>query len=238
MFIKIVNNIDQTPISAYDVSCVCTRKRVHKGGYMVTSGSARGKIVRRFGENIFGNPKFDRLLQRKPHGPGKDPSMRGGRRAKQLTDFDRRLREKQRLRMTYGLKERQFQRFFERARALPGQTGDELLSLLERRLDNIIYRLGIAATRPQARQMVVHGHVWVNGRRVDRPSSLVDSGDRITLSDHAPVATHSLFTRKRPSWLVWDESSRSGIVNSRPLVSEIIEASTVDTRLVIEYYAR
>lgn len=205
---------------------------------MAIAGSARGKIVRRFGENIFGNPKFDRLLQRKPHGPGKDPSRRGGRRAKQLTDFDRRLREKQRLRMTYGLKERQFQRLFDRARALPGQTGDELLSLLERRLDNIVYRLGLATTRPQARQMVVHGHIRVNGRRVDRPSSLADSGDKITLSDQVPDAAHSVFTRKRPSWLVWDESSKSGVVNSRPLVSEIVETVTVDTRLVIEYYAR
>lgn len=205
---------------------------------MATTGSPRGKIVRRFGENIFGNPKYDRLLERKPHGPGKDPSKRGGRRTRALTDFDRRLREKQRLRMTYGLRERQFQRIFDKARNLPGQTGDELLSLLERRLDTIVYRFGLAATRPQARQMVVHGHIRVDGRRVDRPSFLVDTGSRITVSERIPVDDHILFTRQRPSWLVWDESSKSGIVQSRPLASEIERSVTVDTRLVIEYYAR
>ncbi len=115
-------------------------------------------------------------LERRPYPPG----MRRVRRAK-LSDYGIRLREKQKVKRYYGVYERQFRRFFEMARRTKGATGDALLAILERRLDNVVHRLGFAVNRRQARQMVAHGHILVNGRRVTIPSYLVRPGDTITI---------------------------------------------------------
>lgn len=115
-------------------------------------------------------------IERRPYVPG----MHRTRRAK-LSDYGVRLREKQKVKRYYGVFERQFRRFFDIARRKPGATGDTLLSLLERRLDNVVHRLGFAVNRRQARQMVAHGHILVNGRRVTIPSYLVREGDVITV---------------------------------------------------------
>lgn len=115
-------------------------------------------------------------IERRPYAPG----MQRTRRVK-LSDYGVRLREKQKVKRYYGVFERQFRRFFDIARRKPGATGDTLLSLLERRLDNVVHRLGFAVNRRQARQMVAHGHILVNGRRVTVPSYLVRPGDVITV---------------------------------------------------------
>src|SRR5919206_2547898 len=141
--------------------------------------SVRGpkwKQMRRFGVNLFGT-RSPGLAKRLEIPPG----QHGRRRARKPSEYALQLREKQKARLTYGANERQFRRAYERASRMPGQTGEQMLSLLERRLDNTIYRLGFAPTRPMARQLVSHGHVRVNGRRVNIPSYEVKPGDTINL---------------------------------------------------------
>ena len=140
----------------------------------------KAKICRRFGVNLFGNLKFDRILEKRPNPPG----VHGASAArKKLSEYGQQLNEKQKLKITYGLREKQFRITFKRAAAKQGKTGDNLLQLLERRLDNVIYRLGFAPTRTAARQLVNHGHVKINGRKVDIPSYCVKEGEEITIKD-------------------------------------------------------
>lgn len=143
---------------------------------MAKNSTAKGKIVRRFGINIFGNPKYDRLLKKKPAPPGEPKKGRA-----RQSEYGRQLAEKQKVRFAYGLSERQFRNVFEKAKTMKGVTGHNMLILLERRLDNVVYRLGMAASRTQARQIVSHGHIYMNGRRVNVPSALVRPGDELTI---------------------------------------------------------
>ena len=124
------------------------------------------KIARKFGENIFGNPKIGKILERKNYKPG----QHGQSRRRRLSNYGMQLREKQKMKYSYGLLERQFRRYFKRAEKMQGETGVNLLQLLERRLDNVVYRLGLASTRDAARQLVNHGHFLVNNRKVNIPS--------------------------------------------------------------------
>ena len=139
----------------------------------------RGKLVRKFGENIFGNNKYDRLLNRKPYAPG----QHGQNRRRRLSNYGLQLHEKQKIKIMYGLLEKQFRSYFAKADQMKGETGTNLMELLERRLDNIVYRLGFASSRPQARQMVSHAHFLVNDRRVNIPSYLVKPGDKIKVRE-------------------------------------------------------
>src|SRR5438093_6152976 len=135
------------------------------------------KISRRFGVPIFGPSKS---LERKNYGPG----MHGPKSARRKqSEYAIALAEKQKLRYQYGLLERQFRRYFQTALTKRGVTGEILLQLLETRLDNVIYRLGLATSRPAARQLVSHGHVTVNGRKVDIPSYNVKAGDTVSVKD-------------------------------------------------------
>ena len=129
----------------------------------------RGKLVWKFGEYIFGINKYDRLLNRKPYAPG----QHGQNRRRRLSNYGLQLHEKQKIKIMYGLLEKQFRSYFAKADQMKGETGTNLMELLERRLDNIVYRLGFASSRPQARQMVSHAHFLVNDRRVNIPSYLV-----------------------------------------------------------------
>ena len=133
---------------------------------MAKSQTTKGKLVRKFGENIFGNPKYDRLLNRKPYAPGQHGQ---GRRSK-LSNYGTQLREKQKIKFMYGLLENQFRLTFERAEKMKGETGTNMLQLLECRLDNVAYRLGFAPSRPAARQLVSHKHFLVNNKVVNIPS--------------------------------------------------------------------
>lgn len=171
---------------------------------------------------------------------GSLPGMRPQRR-RRLSDRGLQLREKQKARYTYGLLEQPFHRLFTKASQMPGVTGEVFLQLLERRLDNVIYRLGFAASRKEARQLVRHGHFLVNGRKVDIPSFLVKPGDGVAWhpgeQDTLPYqAAQQRALSSIPSWLSLDRERMEGRVLTLP------ERADVDARLnekaIVEYYAR
>lgn len=204
---------------------------------MSKNTKAKGKIVRRLGVNIYGNPKYDRLLEKKSSPPG----MQGGRRRARLSDYGVQLVEKQKLRFTYGLSEHQFRRVFAKAKNMKGITGDNMLILLERRLDNIVYRLGMAATRAQARQIVGHGHVRINGHRASTPSMLVSPEDKIAAKDKKSSQTMikdqiESTTQETPSWLAVDEKSGEGLMVRMPIREDI--PTVADEQLIVEYYSK
>ena len=169
------------------------------------------------------------------------PGQHGTRRNK-MSEYGLRLREKQKLRRFYGMNEKQFHRIYEIANKLQGQTGHNFLQLLERRIDNVVYRLGLAGSRKQARQLILHGHFLVNGKRVDIPSFLVSSGDVIAaaeksrsmvlLKEHAEVAA----ARTTPQWLEVNAEKFEGKVLSLPGREQI--DAPVTEQLVVEFYAR
>jgi len=171
----------------------------------------------------------------------KPPGQHGELRRKQ-TEYGKRLREKQKLRRIYNVREEQFVRYFEMATKMSGNTGENFLRLLERRLDNVVYRLGFALSRNHARQMVVHGHIMVNGRTVDIPSYLVDVGDVISVKEDMrdnPDVQMALEVRGEwtvPSWLSRDSETLTGRVVSLPTRDQI--DVPVDENLVVEFYSR
>ena len=153
------------------------------------------------------------------------------------------LREKQKAKYLYGILERQFRNYYIKASNLEGVTGDRLLQLLENRLDNVVYRLGFAKTRPQARQYVSHGHIQVNSKKVNIPSYQLKTGDQITWkessqsSDIVKNATdNSGFESVVPTWLNVDSNRFSGEVLSEPTLSDV--ELIIDTRLIVEFYSR
>jgi len=171
----------------------------------------------------------------------KPPGQHGELRRKQ-TEYGKRLREKQKLRRIYNVREEQFVRYFEMAIKMPGNTGENFLQLLERRLDNVVYRLGFALSRNHARQLVVHGHITVNGRTVDIPSYLVDIGDVIGVKEDTrdnPDVQRALEVRGEwtvPKWLSRDTETLTGRVLSLPTRDQI--DVPVDENLVVEFYSR
>lgn len=196
----------------------------------------KSRISRRFGVAIFGPSK---ALERKNYGPG----MHGpkGSRRKQ-SEYSTALAEKQKLRYQYGILERQFRRYFGIASTRRGVTGEILLQLLETRLDNVVYRLGFANSRNAARQLVSHGHVQVNGRKVDVSSFSVKPGDTITVKDKAQsrrLAARNLELTQItpvPDWLTVDKEQFTGSVSRIPSREEI--APIVNEQLIVELYSR
>ena len=194
------------------------------------------KISRRFGVPIFGPAK---AMERKNYPPG----MHGpkGSRRKQ-SEYAVALAEKQKLRYQYGLLERQFRRYFQTARNRRGITGEPLLQLLETRLDNVVFRLGFANSRNAARQMVSHGHVSVNGRKVNVSSFTLRPGDEIVIKDKPGsrrLATRNLELTQIapiPEWLSVDKEGFSGKVARIPTRDEI--APIVNEQLIVELYSR
>ena len=146
---------------------------------MAKLNTAKGKLVRKFGENIFGNPKYDKLLNRKPYSPGQHGQSRRGK----LSNYGVQLQEKQKIKFMYGLLEKQFRLNFERAEKMTGETGTNMLQLLESRLDNVVYRLGFAPSRPSARQLVSHKHFLVNNKVVNIPSYCLKPRDVIEVRE-------------------------------------------------------
>lgn len=198
---------------------------------------AKGKIVRRLGVNVFGNPKYDRLLKKKPYGPG---NPKKGRTRE--TEYARQLKEKQKLKFAYGLSERQFRNLFYKAKTLKGVTGHNMLILLERRLDNVVYRLGMAASRDQARQLVSHGHIYLNGRKVTVPSALVRPGDQLAAKDKKTTAAlmRRLVSensgRAVPDWLDVSRDDLTGRVTMLP-TREMIP-TVAEEQLIVEFYSK
>ena len=169
--------------------------------------------------------------------PGGKPKMR-----RRVSDRGLQLREKQKVRFTYSVLEAQFRRFFAEAERLPGMTSDNLLILLERRLDNAAYRLGFGDSRPQSRQIVRHGHIRVNGKRVNIPSYLVKVGDVITWRPQSSqtalfkVVAQQVQARNVPTWLGLDEQQMKGTVLSLPTTEN--GDSRLSGKAVVEYYSR
>ncbi|MBT88823.1 MAG: 30S ribosomal protein S4 [Candidatus Marinimicrobia bacterium] len=198
----------------------------------------KGKLVRKFGENIFGNPKYDRILNRKPYGPG----QHGQARRRRPSNYGVQLREKQKIKVLYGILEKQFRNYFEKADKMAGETGTNLMQLLEKRLDNVIFRMGFASTRPAARQMVNHGHFLVNNRKVNIASFSVKAGDVIQVRDRSKKMDAILDSMKRIKgdldlpWLELDKAKMTGNVIAIPEREDM--QVLVNEQLVVELYSK
>ncbi|HEB65266.1 MAG TPA: 30S ribosomal protein S4 [Chloroflexi bacterium] len=203
------------------------------------------KLCRREGEKLFlkgarcFSPKCS--FERRSYGPGQHGRSAMFRRNRQ-SDFARQLRAKQKARRVYGVLERQFRRYYETALQRRGLTGDNLLQILESRLDNVVYRLGFAASRAEARQLVTHGHFNVNGRRTDVPSMLLSPGDVVEVREGSRKRKYfkelpSLAEqRSAPAWLMRDVNALSGSVLRLPERAEI--DGNLNEQLIVEYYSR
>ncbi|MBI2066318.1 30S ribosomal protein S4 [Candidatus Woesebacteria bacterium] len=193
---------------------------------------AKDRLSRREGFDLYGaGPKLTRLAV--------PPGVHGPKGIRMLSQYGRQLREKQKVKRLYGVLERQFRRYVEEALKTKGNTGETLLSLLERRLDNVVFRLGFAVSRPSARQLVSHRHVLVNGKRVNTPSYQVRAGEAISLSGKAlaiPSVKETLGEkdRKIPGWL--KRKAAVGAVIREPKMEDIQEPILVQD--IVEYYSR
>lgn len=191
------------------------------------------KIARKFGEPIFGE---DKILSRRNFPPG----QHGQNRRRKTSEYGIQLREKQKAKYTYGLLEKQFARTYEQAARMGGITGENLLKLLECRLDNVVYRLGIAPTRAAARQLVSHRHICVNGSVVNIPSYSLRAGDVVSVREKSKsleVIADSLASgRSRYAWLEWDNATMSGKFLQKPEREEIPE--NIKEQLIVELYSK
>ncbi|HWS28881.1 MAG TPA: 30S ribosomal protein S4 [Clostridia bacterium] len=170
------------------------------------------------------------------------PGQHGQARARKMSEYGIQLREKQKCRRAYGVLESQFRKYYTMASNMRGVTGENMLGLLERRLDNVIYRLGFADSRPQARQLVTHGHFRVDGKKVDIPSYLVKPGQTVTLRDRSRDLDHLKELREQgaakpiPKWLDLDAANLTGKVVTMPQRDDI--DLTIEEHLIVEFYSR
>ena len=202
---------------------------------------AKCRRCRREGTKVF--LKGDRCytdkcpFERRPYPPGQH-----GRRRKKSSDYESQLREKQKVRQMYGIMEKQFHTYFEKAEAQKGVTGMNLLRLLEMRLDNIIYRLGFANSRDQARQLVLHGHFRVGGKKVDVPSCQVKAGNEITVREKSKKilviqdAQEVIARRGCPEWLELDSENLKGLIKDAPAREDI--TFPINENLIVELYSK
>ena len=189
------------------------------------------KKARRVGFSI---SETGKELARRPYGPGQHGKARKGK----LSDYGVQLKEKQKVRFMYGLNEKQFRKTFDEAAKLKGVHGEDFLKLLESRLDNLVYRLGFATTRRGARQLVNHGHITVNGKKVDIPSYRVKVGDTIALKegskDHKAVLEALEKVTKRVEFVTYDEKNLSGVYVRMPERNEL--NADINESLIVEFY--
>ncbi len=195
------------------------------------------KLCRRVGDKL--QLKSERCISNKCP---MDKRGRAPARRRRMSDRGVQLLEKQRARYTYGLLERQFQRLFKRAEKQAGVTGDNLVSMLERRLDNVAFRLGFGDSRVQARQIVLHGHIMLNGRKTNIPSCQVKEGDTISWrprekpTEYYKQLTENIKSKIVPSWLSLDKQTMVGKVISMPTPEEV--GAKFDGKAIVEYYSR
>lgn len=194
----------------------------------------KSKISRKFGEEIYGT---DKVLAKKNYPPG----QHGLNRRRKTSEYGLQLREKQKAKYTYGVLERQFRNLFEKAARTKGITGEVLLQLLESRLDNVVYRLGLAPTRPAARQLVLHKHITVNGKPVNIASYRVQPGDVVAVREKSKsleVIAECLsgFNHSKYPWIEWDESVKGGKFLHLPQREDIPE--TIKEQLIVELYSK
>ncbi len=194
----------------------------------------KARISRRFNEPILGESK---ALQKKNYPPG----MHGKGKKRKQSEYAIQLAEKQKAKFIYGVLERQFENIFDKATRKKGVTGEVLLQMLESRLDNMVYRLGVAPTRRAARQLVVHKHITVNGEVVNIPSVNLRAGDKIAVREKSKsleTITNSLSVQsaKKYNWLEWEGSEMEGKIINLPLRSEIPE--NINEQLIVELYSK
>jgi len=204
----------------------------------MASKQPKGKLVRRFGSNIFGNPKYSKLLDKKPNVPGKE---RGAKQRSKLSVYGEQLKEKQKFRFAYGMSERQFSNLFKKALKMSGVTGDNMLSLMEQRFDNTIFRMGFAVSRAQARQMVSHAYFLINGKPANIPSMRIKKNDVITTKDKKGIQNlirHNLSAMQgsKGSWLSINDENLSATVTALPTAADIQPVGNI--QYVVEFYSR
>ena len=191
------------------------------------------KIARKFGEPLFGT---DKDFEKRNFPPGQHGLAS---KRKKKSEYGTQLKEKQKVKYTYGLLERQFRNLYEKASRMKGQKGENLIFLLESRLDNIVYRLGIAPTRAAARQLVTHCHIKLNGEVCNIPSAIVKPGDVISVRERSrslEVITRSAASAARYSWLEFDPKTLTGKYLNVPVREEIPE--TINEQLIVELYSK
>ncbi|MBO5054174.1 MAG: 30S ribosomal protein S4 [Muribaculaceae bacterium] len=192
------------------------------------------KIARKFGEPIYGP---DKVLAKRNFPPG----QHGQNKRRKTSEYGVQLREKQKAKYTYGVLEKQFRNLFEKASSMKGITGEILLQLLESRLDNVVYRLGLARTRAAARQIVLHRHITVNGQVVNIPSYQVKPGDVVAVREKSKsleVINDNLagFNHTKYPWIEWDESLKGGKFLHLPAREDIPE--NIKEQLIVELYSK
>jgi len=190
------------------------------------------KISRRLGYSILESGKE---LQKRPYAPGQH-----GQARKKISEYGQQLQEKQKLRHSFGMTEKQFRRTYDRAAKMQGKQGENFIYLLESRLDNLVYRMGLANTRRQARQLVNHGHITVDGSRVDIPSYQVTPGQTISLREKSTnltvVKAAIEGTIHRPEFVTFDENTMTGTYLRLPERSEVF--ADIQENLIVEFYSR
>ena len=191
------------------------------------------KIARKFGEPIFG---ADRNFEKRNYPPGQHGLAS---KRKKKSEYGTQLKEKQKVKYTYGLLEKQFRNLYEKASRMKGQKGENLIILLESRLDNIVYRMGVAPTRAAARQLVSHAHITLNGVVCNIPSAHVKPGDVVAVRERSKsleVITNSVASAVKYSWIEFDAKSLTGKYINTPVRTEIPE--TINEQLIVELYSK
>ena len=191
------------------------------------------KIARKFGEPIFG---ADRNFEKRNYPPGQHGLAS---KRKKKSEYGTQLKEKQKVKYTYGLLERQFRNLYERASRMKGQKGENLIILLESRLDNIVYRMGVAPTRAAARQLVSHAHITLNGEVCNIPSAHVKPGDVVAVRERSKsleVITNSVASAAKYSWIEFDAKTLTGKFLNVPVRAEVPE--TINEQLIVELYSK
>jgi small subunit ribosomal protein S4 len=206
---------------------------------MASYHGPKAKVQRRFGEVLIPRAKYQKILEARPYPPGqhgKEKTFRSGRRS----DYGQQLFEKQKLSFIYNIRETQMRRYFKRALRMPGNTGVNLLILLERRLDNLVYRAGFAATIFAARQIVKHGHITVDGQRVDLPSFQVSPGMTLSMTDSMKKNPHVMdaleSTAHNLDYISVDTNTVTATFARLPDRAEL--PIKIDEQLIVEYYNR
>lgn len=195
----------------------------------------KGKIVRQFGINIFGNPRFNSLLEKRP-------GIIRKKHNRPMTDYAKQLMEKQKLRYTYRLKENQMEKAINKAKVMPGATGETVINLLERRLENVVYRSGMATTRGQARQVVTQGHILVDGKKITAPQYTVNPGELISVhpKEKSQILLGKMIAKPKngtvPSWISVSEKGKEAKIISLPKREEI--PTVANENLVVEFYSK
>lgn len=195
---------------------------------------SKAKRCRAVGVNLYGNAKFDRMISRGTYPPGQH-----GQKKRKMSDFGEHLLEKQKIRWTYGLSEKQIVRLYMEASSAKADTGSVLLQLLEQRLDNIVFRSGLFASRDQARQIISHGHVIVNGKKLNVPSARLRPGDEITFKEKSRALVKGMsagLQHLKPDWLEVHAEEPRIKFSSIPQREDIDQ--TFRENLVVEFYSR